>query len=67
MTVREYFKNNRAIVACQVAKRAGISRGVMQQYTAGIKSPSEKRIKKIQQAIYELLDDAGRSASHLSR
>lgn len=37
-----------------VAKKAGISPGMMRQYASGIKYPSEERVKEIENAVHQI-------------
>ena len=48
------FEDKKYLNASVVADLAGISRGLMRQYAAGIKYPSEDRLKKIETTIHSL-------------
>ncbi len=51
------FGNKNFLNASVIADRAGISRGLMRQYTAGKKHPSSERIVLIQKTIHEIADE----------
>lgn len=67
MTLKQYFENNPGITVTEVAKRAKINKTLFFDYMSGRRRIKEKRLNEVKQAIYELLDDAGRSAADLSR
>ena len=48
------FEDKKYLNVSVVADLAGISRGLMRQYAAGIKYPSEDRLKKIETTIHSL-------------
>ena len=48
------FEDKKYLNASIVADLAGISRGLMRQYAAGIKYPSEERLKKIETTTQSL-------------
>ena len=48
------FEEKKFLNTAVIAERAGINKSLMRQYASGIKSPSYKRAKLIEQVIHEL-------------
>ncbi|MDE3142733.1 MAG: hypothetical protein KGL19_01180 [Bacteroidota bacterium] len=51
------FEDKNFLNASVIADRAGISRGLMRQYTTGKKYPSKERIVVIQKTIHQIADE----------
>ena len=53
-TITEFFNEVRSITIEGVAKKANINSSLLRQYTSGVKTPSKKRLKLIEQSIHKI-------------
>jgi hypothetical protein len=51
---RTFFQNYKAINARFLAERIGMNQSLLAQYTSGVKTPSEKQLKKIVEGIHSI-------------
>ena len=51
---RTFFQNYKAINARFLAERIGMNQSLLAQYTSGVKTPSEKQLKKIVAGIHSI-------------
>jgi hypothetical protein len=61
-----FFEQNAYLNISEIAIEAGISPALMRQYAAGIKFPSEERIREIEKAIREIGKRLARVRLHKS-
>ena len=51
---RTFFQNYKAINARFLAERIGMNQSLLAQYTSGVKTPSQKQLKKIVAGIHSI-------------
>lgn len=49
-----FFETHPYINIAALAERMGVNASLMRQYAKGIKHPSEKRVKEIEEAVHEM-------------
>ena len=59
-----FFEQYSFLNISDIAKKAGISPGLMRQYTAGLKFPSSERVKQIEQTIHQIGKDLTKVKLH---
>jgi hypothetical protein len=60
------FDSKNYLNASAVAEKAGISKGMMRQYTSGRKFPTQERVLQIQKTIHQLGQDLQQTKVALS-